>query len=140
MSRPCRRDLRDAAFLACTLKPARDAYLLSAWPRRVRISESGYVHEPASGAFDVIVAPSENVQAAVERCPPGGCVLLLPGFHAGPLVLGAIVAQWPPDRDGRLPLISWTASEVVRRGMGGGGIFSLSAMLMKRGARAFTQT
>ena len=45
--------------------------------------------EPASGTFDVTVAAGEDVQAAVDRCPPGGCVLLLPGTHAGPVVLTA---------------------------------------------------
>ena len=45
--------------------------------------------EPANGAFDVTVAPGEDVQAAVNACPPGGCVLLLPGTHAGPLALRA---------------------------------------------------
>ena len=44
--------------------------------------------EPVSGAFDVTVAPGDDVQAAIDRCPPGGCVLLLPGTHEGPLVLG----------------------------------------------------
>ena len=29
------------------------------------------------------------MQAAVDRCPSGGCVLLLPGAHDGPLVLSA---------------------------------------------------
>ena len=29
-----------------------------------------------------------HVQAAVDGCRPGGSVLLLPGSHAGPLVLG----------------------------------------------------
>ena len=43
------------------------------------------MREPASGAFDVTVAPGEDAQAAVGRCPPKGCVLLLPGTHDGPL-------------------------------------------------------
>ena len=38
--------------------------------------------------FDVVVALGENVQAAVDGSRPGGSVLLLPGSHAGPLVLG----------------------------------------------------
>ena len=58
----------------------------------MRVGRSGAVFEPASGAFDVTVAPGEDVQAAVDRCPPGGCVLLLPGTHAGPLDL-------PEDRE-----------------------------------------
>ena len=53
----------------------------------MRIGRSGTVLEPALGAFDVTVAPGEDVQAAVDACPPGGCVLLLPGTYDGPLVL-----------------------------------------------------
>ena len=40
-------------------------------------------------AFDVTIAPGEDVQAGIERCPPGGSVLLLPGTHEGPLELKA---------------------------------------------------
>ena len=40
---------------------------------------------PTPATFDVTVAPGEAVQAAVDACPPGGSVLLLPGTHAGPL-------------------------------------------------------
>ena len=53
----------------------------------MRVKRDGGVLEPASGTFDVTVAPGEGVQAAVDRCPPGGCVLLLPGTHEGPLTL-----------------------------------------------------
>ena len=52
----------------------------------MRVKRSGAVLEPASGTFDVTVAPGEDVQAAVNACPSGGCVLLLPGTHDGPLV------------------------------------------------------
>ena len=59
-------------------------------------------------AFDVTVAPGEGVQEAVDRCPQGGAVLLLPGVHRGPLELldgkevhvfgrGQAVL-WNPDR------------------------------------------
>ena len=47
----------------------------------------GWVFEP--DFFDVTVAPGEDVQAAVRRCPLGGSVLLLPGSHKGPLRLRA---------------------------------------------------
>ena len=60
---------------------------MSRWSRKVRIGHSGAVLEPCSGDFDVTVTPGEGVQAAVDRCPPGGCVLLLPGTHEGPLEL-----------------------------------------------------
>ena len=59
----------------------------SNWRSASRFYRSGAVLEPASGTFDVTVAPGEDVQAAVDACPPGGSVLLLPGTHAGPLVL-----------------------------------------------------
>ena len=80
---------RDAATLACAFKAAADARLASKWNSAVRIAPGGLVLVPASGAFDVTVAPGENVQAAVDACPPGGSVLLLPGTHDGPLVLTA---------------------------------------------------
>ena len=47
----------------------------------------GWVFPP--DAYDVTVAPGQAVQAAVDACPPDGCVLLLPGTHEGPLVLPA---------------------------------------------------
>ena len=78
---------RDAAMLACALPCAAWAHRASRWFRTVRTKRDGTVIEPA--AFDVTVAPGENVQAAVDRCPPGGCVLMLPGTHEGPLVLTA---------------------------------------------------
>ena len=78
---------RDAAALACVCANAARAYREGPWPRAVRIKLNGAVLEPASGAFDVTVIPGEGVQAAVDRCPPGGSVLLLPGLHEGPLEL-----------------------------------------------------
>ena len=74
----------------------------------VRIGADGSVREPATGVFDVTVPPGRDpteyrygiddeeyecptpgkiLQAAVDRCRPGGSVLLLPGMHEGPLVL-----------------------------------------------------
>ena len=76
-------------MLACVCKATADALLASKWRSAVRIARIGYVLEPAAGAFDVTVAPGEDVQAAVDACPPSGCVLLLSGTHAGPLVLNA---------------------------------------------------
>ena len=80
---------RDAAALACVCVNAARAYREGRWPRAVRVKRGGAVLEPAICAFDVTVAPGEGVQAAVDRCPRGGCVLLQPGVHAGPLVLTA---------------------------------------------------
>ena len=45
----------------------------------------GWVFPP--DAFDVTVAPDEDLRAALDRCPPGGSMLLLPGTHT-----------WPPER------------------------------------------
>ena len=42
---------------------------------------------PPPAAFDVTVPPGDSLQAAVSRCPAGGSILLLPGRHAGPLVI-----------------------------------------------------
>ena len=76
-------------MLAGVCKATAEAFREVRRRRTVRVGPDGAVREPASGAFDVTVAPGENVQAAVDACPPGGCVLLLPGTHAGPLVLTA---------------------------------------------------
>ena len=81
--------VRDAAALACVCVAAAAAYRGSAWRRAARIAPGGTVLEPATGTFDAVVAPGEPVQEAVDGCPPGGCVLLLPGTHSGPLVLTA---------------------------------------------------
>ena len=77
---------RDAAAIACLCRAAAAAHPTSKWRSAVRAGPN-MVLEPASGTFDVTVAPGEDVQAAVDRCPPGGCVLLLPGTYDGPLVL-----------------------------------------------------
>ena len=76
-------------MLASVCKATAEAFREVHRRRTVRIGPEGAVREPASGAFDVTVAPGENVQAAVDACPPGGSVLLLPGTHDGPLVLTA---------------------------------------------------
>ena len=65
----------------------------------MRVGRSGAVLEPALGIFDVTVAPGEDLQAAIVRCPPGGCVLLLPGTHAGPLELGYRKEEEEDDDD-----------------------------------------
>ena len=67
---------------------AAKGYREGRWSRAVRVKRSGAVLEPAY-AFDVTVPPGKSVQAAVDACPPGGCVLLLPGTHNGPLALAA---------------------------------------------------
>ena len=80
---------RDAAALACVCRGAAAAAPFSKWHRAARVGPGGAVLEPASGTFDVTVAPGEGVQAAVDACPAGGAVLLLPGNHLGPMVLAA---------------------------------------------------
>ena len=74
-------------MIACVCRAAAAAAPASKWHSAVRVAPGGHVLEPASGSFDVTVVPGANVQAAVDRCPSGGCVLLLPGTHAGPLRL-----------------------------------------------------
>ena len=120
-------------MLACSFKVARAAYPMSKWPRKVRIGRSGTVLEPASGVFDATVAPGEVVQAAIDRCPPGGSVLLLPGSHNATLFL-------PSNKDvhvfGRGRATLWTVANdvvksttaaatlaglILRRQLGGGG-------------------
>ena len=76
-------------MLAGVCKATAEAFREVRRRRTVRVGPDGAVREPASGAFDVTVAPGENVQAAVDACPAGGSVLLLPGTHDGPLVLTA---------------------------------------------------
>ena len=53
------------------------------WRSAVRVGPGGLVLEPVSGAFDVKVAPGEDLEAALGRCPHGGCVLMLPGTYEG---------------------------------------------------------
>lgn len=74
----------DAAAFACVSRDAREAYRGSRPFRSVRIARDGSVLRPASGAFDVEVAPGELVASAITRCPRGGSVRLLPGLHVLP--------------------------------------------------------
>ena len=53
-------------MIACVCRAAADAASASRWHSAVRVCHSGVVLEPASGAFDVTVAPGEDVQAAVD--------------------------------------------------------------------------
>ena len=80
---------RDAALLAGVCRATAEAFREVRRRRTVRVGPDGAVREPASGAFDVTVAPGQRVQMAVDACPAGGSVLLLPGTHDGPLVLAA---------------------------------------------------
>ena len=81
----------------------------------VTIAADGTVLAPASGAFDVTVAPGHAVQAAVDACPTGGSVLLLPGTHEGPLVLGP---RQDLEEDEEGPLILSADKEVHVFGRG----------------------
>ena len=77
-----------AAAVACTCQAARAAHRTCMWARRVRVSpRSGGVLEPVA-AFDAVVDAAANLQAAIDACPHGGSVLLLPGDHAGPINVG----------------------------------------------------
>ena len=59
------------------------------------------------------VALGEDVQAAVDRCPSGGSVLLLPGAHKGPLALGPRVVK---NGEGQLALSADKEVHVFGRG------------------------
>ena len=80
----------DAAVAACVATDAAEGYLASGHHRRVRVSPvSGYVYPPPQAYFDVRVAPGDDLQHAVDECPPDGSVLLLEGVHSGHLKLSA---------------------------------------------------
>ena len=79
-----RLDGVDAAAFACASRAARAAHRASRAFRSVRVARDGTVLEPASGTYDVEVAPGEPVAGALARCPRGGSVLLLPGDHGFP--------------------------------------------------------
>jgi len=74
--------------IACVCRAAAAAFPAK-WHSAIRIATGGLVLAPASGAYDVTVSPGSNVQEAVDACPPGGSVLLLPGTREGPLMLAA---------------------------------------------------
>ena len=83
-----RRAGRDAAALAATGRRFLGAFRASVWPRAVRSGDGDVdVLEPASGRFSARVAVGQSPQAAVDRAPAGGSVLLLPGVHALPSTL-----------------------------------------------------
>ena len=42
---------------------------------------------PPPAIFDVTVPPGADLQLAIDGCPTGGSVLLLPGVHSGPLLV-----------------------------------------------------
>ena len=86
-----RKDAADAEAMQKALEEfaRRMAATAAAKAKLISVAKDGTVHEPASGAFDVTVPPGANVQAAVDACPAGGSVLLLPGKYDGPLVLQA---------------------------------------------------
>ena len=81
------------------MAPPDDPQAIAAWwsthQARVATEQSAgdghanYILTP--GSFDVTVAQGESVQVAVDRCPEGGSVLLLPGTHVGGVVLSKTV-------------------------------------------------
>ena len=79
---------RDAAALSCVSVKIASVAKESKWRSLVRLDRYGTVLAPLSG-YDIIVIEGEDVQSAIDRCPVGGSVLLMPGRHLGPLVLSA---------------------------------------------------
>ena len=70
---------RAAALLACTCRGFRAAHAESWWP--AFDPATGNALEPRSGRFWRELSPGDDVQAAVNTCPAGGCILLRPGTH-----------------------------------------------------------
>ena len=66
--------------MACTCRGFRAAHAESWWP--ALDPATGNVLEPRSGRFWRELSPGDDVQAAVKKCPVGGCILLRPGTHA----------------------------------------------------------
>ena len=54
---------------------------ITAWWAIQTASRTDFVREP--DAFDVTVAPGDPLHPAVQSCPVGGSILLLPGVHSG---------------------------------------------------------
>ena len=70
---------REAAHLACTCRGFRAAHAESVWP--AFDPATGNALEPRSGRFWRELSPGDDLRAAVNKCPTGGCILLRPGTH-----------------------------------------------------------
>ena len=70
---------RSAACLACTCRSFRAAHAASWWPSLD--PATGNVLEPHAGRFWRELSPGDDLQAAVDACPRGACMLLRPGTH-----------------------------------------------------------
>ena len=77
--RPPHFSARAAARLAATCRGFRAAHAESWWP--ALDPATGSLLEPRSGRFWRELSPGDDVQAAVNACPEGGCILLRPGVH-----------------------------------------------------------
>ena len=81
----------EAASMACVCKASAAAQpAVTKFLRAPRITKSGHVHPPLGGeanGYDVKIAPGQDMQARVDACPKGGCVLLMPGRHVGKIFL-----------------------------------------------------
>ena len=77
--KPC--DFQHIARLAPLCRAFRRAALEMRPAFLPRTLADGHVLEPCSGLFFISVAPGQDVRRAIERCPEGGSLLLLPGHH-----------------------------------------------------------
>lgn len=79
---PPHNTLREAAAFSCVSTTAKSAantaFQLASC---VRIKRNGEVLPPANECFDSVASPNEPLNRALERCPAGGSVLLMPGSH-----------------------------------------------------------
>ena len=50
-------------------------------------NHGGAAGAAAAGVYDVVVAPGDSLQAALDSCRAGGSILLLGGVHAGPVLV-----------------------------------------------------
>ena len=84
---------RDAVRLAAASKEWAAAYRASIWPRpgyKTHVVAPGVPQDMVPGAggqFHVIVEAGVDLQAAINRVPEGGSILLRAGEYQGPIVL-----------------------------------------------------
>ena len=77
------RGPKDLACFASTCRQFRAAFELWFAERRPTVSPDGTVLPPRTFCYEVAPSREDRVQEAIDACPTGGSILLLPGIHAG---------------------------------------------------------